>query len=305
MKPKKRPPRAAPRSGRWKSHQNNQHQIDKEPPNRFINGTDRKVSPQAKITGTGNAATKHYAADQQYNGNDFCKNPRSTAEFVHEQQSDNADQTGKDEISAFPWSNGTLAGTLNNHRRPGGDGNRSIDERLRLSRRRDEDGSGLEADILNKGCLSSLFSWNNILVDGYHRHDICTKHKIPFDVKSIDFDDLDDAKLWIVKHQANRRNLTSFQRIEIALKFKPTVAEKARKNCSAGGGDRINRDTKPGLENLLVNFICDRFFDANDEVRDRILRTILQIATDGDSIEEILKLIEQEKKKSKLENTEA
>ena len=58
-------------------------------------------------------------------------------------------------------------------------------------------------------------------------------------------------------------------------------------------------------ENLLVNFINDRFFDTNDEVRNRILRTILQIIFDGDSIEHILELIEQEKKKSKLENTEA
>ncbi len=93
----------------------------------------------------------------------------------------------------------------------------------------DEEFSGLEADILEHGCLSPVIAWNDILVDGHHRYKICTKHEIPFSIQSIIFDDLDTAKLWAWKHQEHRRNLTSFHRAELALKFKDTIAAKAKK----------------------------------------------------------------------------
>jgi hypothetical protein len=88
--------------------------------------------------------------------------------------------------------------------------------------------AGLEESILKDGCLSPLVVWNNTLIDGYHRYEICRIHQIPFSVKNVVFESLDDAKLWIWKHQENRRNLTAFQRAEIALKLKEAVAAKAR-----------------------------------------------------------------------------
>jgi len=70
--------------------------------------------------------------------------------------------------------------------------------------------------------------WNDILVDGHHRYEICTKHQIPYAVKSIVFDSLDDAKYWILKHLVNRRNLTPFHRAEIVLKHKDVILKKAK-----------------------------------------------------------------------------
>jgi hypothetical protein len=91
-----------------------------------------------------------------------------------------------------------------------------------------EEFAGLEASLLKDGCLSALIGWNNTVIDGHHRHEICTRHQIPYTVTNIDFDSLDDAKLWILRHQGNRRNLTPFQRIELALKFKDIVAARAK-----------------------------------------------------------------------------
>jgi hypothetical protein len=88
--------------------------------------------------------------------------------------------------------------------------------------------AGLEESILKDGCLSPLVVWNNTLIDGHHRYEICRKHQIPFSVQSVVFESLDDAKLWIWKHQENRRNLTAFQRAEIALKLKDAVAAKSK-----------------------------------------------------------------------------
>ena len=91
-----------------------------------------------------------------------------------------------------------------------------------------EEYSGLEESILKDGCLSPLVVWNDMLIDGHHRYEICTKHQIPFAVKSVVLDGLDDAKLWIWKHQESRRNLTPYHRAEIALKLKEVIAAKAK-----------------------------------------------------------------------------
>jgi hypothetical protein len=99
----------------------------------------------------------------------------------------------------------------------------------------DTEFTGLEESILTDGCLSPLIVWNNILVDGHHRYEICRKHRRPFSVKNVTFDSLDDAKLWHWQHQENRRNLTAFLRAEIALKFKPIIAAKAREHQRLAG----------------------------------------------------------------------
>ena len=91
-----------------------------------------------------------------------------------------------------------------------------------------EEFTGLEESILKDGCLSPLVEWNGTLIDGHHRYEICTKHQIPFAAKSVVLDSLDDAKLWIWKHQENRRNLTPYHRAEISLKLKEAVAAKAK-----------------------------------------------------------------------------
>jgi hypothetical protein len=93
-----------------------------------------------------------------------------------------------------------------------------------------EERSGLETEILQDGCTDELTLWGNVLIDGHHRYEICTKHGLTFKTRQKDFCSLDDAKLWVWQHQNNRRNLTVFQRIEIALKLKPEITDKAKQN---------------------------------------------------------------------------
>jgi hypothetical protein len=97
--------------------------------------------------------------------------------------------------------------------------------------------TGLEESILKDGCLSPLVVWNNILVDGHHRYEICCKHQIPYATKNVELANLEDAKLWAWQHQENRRNLTPYYRGELALKFKDAIAAKAkeRQRCGQGG----------------------------------------------------------------------
>ena len=98
----------------------------------------------------------------------------------------------------------------------------------------------LEAGILKDGCISPLIVWNNILVDGHHRYEICTKHCIPFSVHQLGFSNLGEAKMWRWENQANRRNLTPFHRAEIALRLKGIIAAKAKER------QRRNREPHAG-----------------------------------------------------------
>lgn len=71
-----------------------------------------------------------------------------------------------------------------------------------------EEREQLEANILQDGCRDPLVVWNDVIVDGHNRFEICTRHKLPYDVKRYDFDDRDAAMDWIEKNQLGRRNLS-------------------------------------------------------------------------------------------------
>ncbi len=88
----------------------------------------------------------------------------------------------------------------------------------------------LEESIVANGCESPLTIWNDTIVDGHNRYDICRKHSIPFAVLEKDFADRDAALLWMIQTQLGRRNLTAYQKSELALRFEPLMMIKAREH---------------------------------------------------------------------------
>jgi hypothetical protein len=73
----------------------------------------------------------------------------------------------------------------------------------------------LEKNILSEGCRDPLMVWRKndqlVLIDGHNRHRICQKHDIPFQIKKMQFKDLEEVKVWMVDNQMGRRNLTQDQ----------------------------------------------------------------------------------------------
>jgi phage N-6-adenine-methyltransferase len=69
----------------------------------------------------------------------------------------------------------------------------------------------LEENIISDGCRDYLVIWNDILIDGHNRYEICTKHSLPFKTINKDFADLDEAIEWVENNQLGRRNLTPDQ----------------------------------------------------------------------------------------------
>lgn len=97
-----------------------------------------------------------------------------------------------------------------------------------IPRLTEEEFSQLEENIQEDGCRDALVLWGNILVDGHNRYKICQKHGLPFRTVQKDFANRDKAKEWIILNQFGRRNLTAFQRAELALQLKPEIVEKAK-----------------------------------------------------------------------------
>ena len=77
----------------------------------------------------------------------------------------------------------------------------------------DDEQRQLEANLLGDGCRDPLAVWKErgVLLDGHHRLRLCRKHGIPYTVKKISLADEAAARLWIIRNQLGRRNLSADQ----------------------------------------------------------------------------------------------
>lgn len=74
----------------------------------------------------------------------------------------------------------------------------------------------LEKSIVSEGCREPLIVWEKsenqlVLIDGHNRFKICQKNDISFKVKKVKFNNIEEAKLWMIDNQIGRRNLTPDQ----------------------------------------------------------------------------------------------
>ncbi len=69
----------------------------------------------------------------------------------------------------------------------------------------------LEESILNEGCRDPIITWDEVILDGHNRYEICTKNDIKF--KQIDktFENENEAKIWIINNQLGRKNMSPEQ----------------------------------------------------------------------------------------------
>ncbi|WP_343729437.1 hypothetical protein [Duganella sp.] len=86
----------------------------------------------------------------------------------------------------------------------------------------------LERSILTEGCRDALVLWEDVLVDGHNRYQICQQHGIPFKVtENTSFRNLEDVKLWMIDNNLGRRSISDFQRGVLALRKKEIMAARA------------------------------------------------------------------------------
>jgi N6-adenosine-specific RNA methylase IME4 len=86
----------------------------------------------------------------------------------------------------------------------------------------------LEASIIAEGCRDAIITWNDTIVDGHNRYEICTKHGIPFRTEDRDFESADEVKIWMIDNQKGRRNLTDGWKFELAQERKRILNQKGK-----------------------------------------------------------------------------
>ena len=102
----------------------------------------------------------------------------------------------------------------------------------------DDEFKQLEENCVKEGIRDALVVWkvpngDQILVDGHNRMKISAKHGgIPFQIKEMSFNLREDAIAWIIRNQFGRRNLSLFDRGELALKLKPILAKEAKERMT-------------------------------------------------------------------------
>jgi hypothetical protein len=101
----------------------------------------------------------------------------------------------------------------------------SSDERARL-----------QVSLQEEGCRDPLVAWGRVLIDGHHRYAICQEHRIPYRVVPMEFESRNAAMWWVFNNQLSRRNLTDYQRTEMALKMKPVFEAMNKERQRAAGG---------------------------------------------------------------------
>jgi len=93
----------------------------------------------------------------------------------------------------------------------------------------------LEESLLVEGCRDPLIVWNNTLVDGHNRFEICGKHGISYHVDEIEAESIEDIKIWIIDNQKGRRNLTDGWKFELAQVRKEILLKQGREKQSEAG----------------------------------------------------------------------
>lgn len=94
--------------------------------------------------------------------------------------------------------------------------------------------TGLERSLLEEGCRDALVLWNNTIIDGHNRHEICTKHDIEYTTITKEFEDRDDAKKWILENQFGRRNISASQKAVLGLELEKILSKEAEARMLSG-----------------------------------------------------------------------
>lgn len=95
----------------------------------------------------------------------------------------------------------------------------------------DDEYSQLVDSLIDEGCRDALVVWNDVIVDGHNRYAICCDLDIDFKTVNKDFESDDEAKLWIIKNQLGRRNLSDHdRRLMIGMRYETEKTVKQKRD---------------------------------------------------------------------------
>lgn len=117
----------------------------------------------------------------------------------------------------------------------------------------------LELQIIEHGgAHAPIVVWNETILDGHNRYEICSRLNLPFDTVEMDFRSDHEALQWMRQHQLARRNLSNEERTLLigeyynGLKQAQGYSEKERASLAVEG-ERELPGIEPELEKPTVS----------------------------------------------------
>jgi N6-adenosine-specific RNA methylase IME4 len=104
----------------------------------------------------------------------------------------------------------------------------------------------LEQNILRDGIREPLAVWKGTILDGHNRYEIAKRHKLPFSTEEIEIKNLSEARVWMIKNQLGKRNLSVFAKVELALELQEIIAKQARRNQTRGVSLKLDEGIDTG-----------------------------------------------------------
>lgn len=99
-----------------------------------------------------------------------------------------------------------------------------------------EEKKQLEDSLLKYGYKGApIYIWNDFIVDGHNRYELCKKHNIEYPVEELLLGNnatIIDVMEWMINTQLGRRNLPPAQRLAVMDKFKKKIQEQAAKKAN-------------------------------------------------------------------------
>lgn len=152
----------------------------------------------------------------------------------------------------------------------------------------------LEESIKNEGLRDPILVWNNIIIDGHNRFQICNKYKIKYHTKDIKFDSEDEAKLWIIKNQLSRRNLNQSQKAILGSEYKKVYVKLYPVGRKKALMPTLNKQTRDKAGEIAG--VSARYIDLVDEIKEKKPERIEDIKAGDIFITEVIKEIKEDEK---------
>ena len=143
---------------------------------------------------------------------------------------------------------------------------------------------GLEADIVARGCLDAIKTWNGLIVDGHNRFEICERLGKPYRVEALSFGTRDEAKAWMIAHQLGRRNLPENVIAYYRGQYKALLQDIAKATGLAGQARSLVGQNVQMVQGRGISFPISAPLVAIDTVSVRTMRNSAEYARAVDEV---------------------
>ena len=82
----------------------------------------------------------------------------------------------------------------------------------------------LEANCIAEGIRDAIVTWQGFILDGHNRYEIAQKNGLQYRTEEREFEDENAAKVWMIRNQFGRRNLSAYVRATLALHLESLCA---------------------------------------------------------------------------------